>query len=106
MEIRVSQHLKRTSYQTCQIDYKMTLKGNLLSYLICWYKLRGDISFYVTQCSIKLSNYSIISCHRDDATRVVNNVPSPVSGALTGVNHNINAALTRKHSIESEDGEY
>jgi hypothetical protein len=46
------------------------------------------------------------SCHRDDATRVVNNVPSPVSGALTGVNHNINAALTRKHSIESEDGEY
>ena len=61
---------------------------------------------YVTQCPIKLSNYSIISCHRDDATRVVNNVPSPVSGALTGVNHNINAALTRKHSIESEDGEY
>lgn len=46
------------------------------------------------------------SCHRDDATRVVNNVPSPVSGALTGVNHNINAALTRKHSIESEDGDY
>merc|ERR1719225_2049616 len=46
------------------------------------------------------------SCHRDDATRVVNNVPSPVSGAVTGVNHNINAALTRKHSIESEDGDY
>ena len=81
----------------------MTLKGNLLSYLICWYKSRV---IYVTQYSIKLSNYSIISCHRDDATRVVNNVPSPVSGALTGVNHNINAALTRKHSIESEDGEY